>query len=244
MYGFSHQFFSPGKKSIQQTINEQVILGFRKRDFKEIENVFKKYATIERDTSRTHIEKGNLLMALKEFDSILDVSNADIDKEDFLFRSLDRNQDGILSLDEFVQAVQAPSPLDEWADSLPLPQILIDAIPRKAGHDHMRDLGRLSQEDIGCIVEGFAHGLKRLLELEVKKLQDSFTHMDSDARAASKLAVEPCTKYQAESTKLRCGKIEDFYLGMSTRIGDDRAHTCAYPVTDASARNVAQVMRT
>ena len=206
-------------KQVVQVLKEQVDAGFRKRDFKSIESVFKQYAVTDRKTSIAHIEKKNLLIALKEFDAIPDVSNADLCKEDFLFRSLDRNQDGILSLDEFVQAVQAPSPLDEWASSLPLPQILVDAIPRKVGGDHLRDLGLLKPEDINNIADAFAYGVKRVLLEYKERLAESFSQMDKDATSATMQEGEPYTKFQAESRKLRCGNIDDFYLGMSSRIG-------------------------
>jgi hypothetical protein len=158
---------------------------------------------------------------LKEFDVMPEVSEADVCIVDFLFRSLDRNRDGVLTLNEFEQAVQAPLPLEEWADSLPLAQIMTDAIPRLAGHDHLRDLGRLTKDDISNIVEGFAYGMKRLLHDRVQMLAQSFAKMDELAVANAKLVGgrEPSEKFRAEPSKLRCGNIDDFYLGMSSSIG-------------------------
>jgi hypothetical protein len=202
-----------------QTIKEQVDAGFRKRDAKEIKAVFEKYATTDHGSSEKHIRKENLLLALKEFDVTPEVSEADVCIVDFLFSSLDRNRDGVLTLNEFEQAVQAQLPLEQWADSLPLAQILTDAIPRLAGHDHLRDLGRLTKDDI--IVEGFAYGMKRLLHDRVQMLAQSFAKMDELAVANAKLVGgrEPSEKFRAEPSKLRCGNIDDFYLGMSSSIG-------------------------
>ena len=199
-------------------IKEQVDAGFRKRDPNQIDTVFKKYAKIDRKSSICHIEEKNLLMALKEFDVVPDVTQEDLCKQDVLFRSLDRNQDGILVLDEFAQAVQAPMPLDEWASTLPLARILADAMPRKVGKDLLREVGRLTPDEINNVVDGFAYGLRILLKEYVEKLRGSFSLMDEKAAKASGDGDGAYVKFQAE-TKLRCGSIDDFHNGMASRIG-------------------------
>ena len=156
-------------------------------------------------------------MALKEFDAVPDVTQEDLCKEDYLFRSLDRNQDGILAFDEFVLAVKAPMPLDEWASSLPLAQLLADAMPRKAGKDRLREVSRLTEAEIGSIADGFAYGVKRLLNQHVQSLRSSFSTMDQ--AVATRSESDSHLKFQTETTKLRCGNIEDFHNGMSSRIG-------------------------
>ena len=203
-------------RPILDVLKEQVDAGFRRRDEKFIEEVFKKYSTINRATSISHIEKKDLIMALKEFDAFPDVTQEDLCKEDNLFRRLDRNQDGILAFDEFVLAVKASMPLDEWASSLPLAQILADAMPRKAGKDRLREVALLTEAEIESIANGFAYGVKRLLNQHVQGLRSSFSNMD---QAATRSESGSHLKFQTETSKLRCGNIEDFHNGMSSRIG-------------------------
>jgi hypothetical protein len=158
----------------------QVEFGFRRRDDAEIETVFHKYATSSSGPGSVHhIKKDRLLVALKEFDaSIGDITREDVSREDAIFRSLDRNGDGILDLSEFKQAVKTPSALEEWAQSPPLAQLLVDAIPKKVGRDHLRVTSGLTTEDVDEVCDGFSAGLRRILNESVGQLKAAFESMD------------------------------------------------------------------
>jgi hypothetical protein len=203
---------------LKDVIRLQVKRGFRRRDDAEIESVFHKYATSSSGPGSVHhIKKDRLLVALKEFDaSIGDITREDVSREDAIFRSLDRNGDGILDLSEFKQAVKTPSALEEWAQSLPLAQLLVDAIPKKVGRDHLRVTSGLTTEDVDEVCDGFSAGLRRILNESVGQLKAAFESMDRarENPAGGKFRVD------LPPNKLRCGSIEDFHKGLSSRIGD------------------------
>ena len=192
-------------------IQEQVEAGFRRRDPEHIRKVFDAHAE-----GRPFLDTKNLLFALKEFDSAANVTAEDVNNAEFLFKSLDRNHDGIIDYDEFVRAVQTPFPVEEWARRLPLAQLLVDALPRREGCDRLRAVGRLSAEEIAAVTAGFAHGLRRILEEHVAQLKRSFASLDE---AAEKEDNPQACKFRADVPKLRCGRIDDYHKGVLARIG-------------------------
>lgn len=139
-----------------------------------------------------------------------------MNKVDFIFKSLDRNGDGTLDLDEFTRAVQTPFPVEEWARALPLPQLLVDSLPRREGCDRLRAVGHLTDGEITAVVAGFAHGLRRILKEHVSQLQESFGKMD---KAAEQPEHPSACKFRVDIPKLRCGRIDDYHKGVLARIG-------------------------
>ena len=163
------------------------------------------------------MDKDGLLKAMKELDSHNEVTEEDTKRRDLLLRTFDRNKDGLMDLKEFTQAIQAPTPVEDWVRTLPLAQLLVDALPRRADHDSLRTAGQLTQEEIDAVADGFAYGLRRLLKEQVGQLGESFASMDSSPKPEGGAAAS--SKYQFDVPKLRCGSIADFHVGLASRIG-------------------------
>ena len=120
-------------------------------------------------------------------------------------------------MNEFQDAILAScTPLEEWAKSWPLAQLLADSIPRldnDRGHsdDNLTVLGSLNDEQLKLIVRGFAYGLEKMLLMERDKLRRALSTMEesSENRMAEKFEVP----------EMKCGNIEDFFCGLAARIG-------------------------
>jgi hypothetical protein len=201
-----------------ETVKQSIEVGLQRRDVKIIERLFKVHGALDRATSVLYIDKDGLLQAMKELDVHKQVTVEDVRRRDLLFRTFDRNKDGLMDMNEFTQAIQAPTPLEEWARSLPLAQLLADALPRRAEHESLRTAGQLTHEEIDAVADGFAYGLRRLLKEQVGQLCDSFASMDSSSAPESGAAAAS-SKYQFDVPKLRCGSIADFHVGLASRIG-------------------------
>jgi hypothetical protein len=186
---------------------------------KFLEQLYKMHGALDSSTSVLCMDKEGLLQAMKELDTDKNVTPEDVRRRDLLLRTFDRNQDGLLNMAEFVQAIQAPCPLEEWARSLPLAQLLVDALPRRASHDSLRAAGQLTHEEIDAVADGFAHGLRHLLKEQVGQLYESFASMDFSAASRPAGGSLASSKFQFDVPKLRCGSIADFHGGLASRIG-------------------------
>jgi hypothetical protein len=138
------------------------------------------------------------------------------DENEFL-NMLDTDKNGKLELKEFQEAILAScTPLEEWAKSWPLAQLLADSIPRlddAHGHsdDNLKILGRLDDQQLKLAVRGFAYGLERMLLKERDTLRYAMSKMDEhrENKQAEKFEVP----------EMKCGNIENFYDGLAARIG-------------------------
>ena len=218
---------STSVSSLLETVKQSIEAGLQRRDLTYIERLFKMHGALDRATSVLFIDQDGLLQAMKELDTHKQVTDEDVRRRDLLLRTFDRNKDGRLDMNEFTRAMQAPSPLEEWARSLPLAQLLVDALPRRAGHDSLRTAGQLTQEEIDAVADGFAYGLRRLLTERVEQLCESFASMDSSPVPEGGAAAS--SKYQFDVPKLRCGSIADFHVGLASRIGRTPRPRIAWP---------------
>ncbi len=191
--------------------------GIRRRNSQEIARVFTNNADRLGDhevPSSLHLPKDRLLVALKEFSvGSKDVTYEDMENLEFQYNSLDQNGDGKLDLNEFKQAVQSPSHLEEWVRSLNIHQLVADAIPRKEGEDPLVSASKLSRQVISDICAEIVDELHNIISDGVGKLRQSFNMMDS--RDVNKLAE----KFQSKVPMLNCGSMEDFRRGIMAHIG-------------------------
>jgi len=187
-------------------INQKVDSGFRKRNVECLKQVFEKYW--EEDVPV--ISKENLKSALEEFDIFI----KDDEELDEFLETMDTSGDGVLDFEEFKRAVQYPGPIEQWAKTLPLAQLLSNAVPVQEDVDALRAVSRLSSADIELTCTAFAYGLKRIITEHVQSLRSSFEVRDLKAAHPD---------YQAakfEVFTLSCGKIKDFHKGISGRVGE------------------------
>jgi hypothetical protein len=182
--------------------------------------VFKEFAIDEQSIPNIPVSK--LRDALHALDIMVP---AGVDEGDFL-KKLDKDQNGKLELNEFQEAILAScTPLEEWAKSWPLAQLLADSIPRiddENGHcdDNLTILGRLNEQQLKLSVRGFAYGLEKMLLKERDKLLCALSKLEGkENKQAEKFEVH----------EMKCGNIEKFYDGLAARIGiqDLQLHFCA-----------------
>ena len=204
-------FAGADERVLEEIIRAQVDRGIQRRDPQEIKKVFEEFAIDE--NSNRHIPVCRLRDALHALDIMVPGSE---DEHEFL-RKLDTDKNGKLELNEFQDAILAScTPLEEWAKSWPLAQLLADSIPRcdnDRGHsdDNLTVLGSLNDEQLKLIVRGFAYGLEKMLLMERDKLRRALSTMEesSENRMAEKFEVP----------EMKCGNIEDFFCGLAARIG-------------------------
>ncbi len=190
--------------------------GFKRRNFEDIAQVFKKYAIEDSAAPNSfHLPKDKVVVALKEFDlGSKDIRENDVKDLELIFNKLDINSDGKLDFGEFRAAVQSPSLLEEWARSLNVHQLVADAIPRKEGENPLMTASNLSSEDISKIADGVSEALQEILKVEVEKLRASFAKMAE--QDANNLAL----KFQSKAPKMNSGNFEDFHCGLTAHIGN------------------------
>ena len=209
----SSLFLCTDKSIVEEIIKIQIDRGIQRRDQQETAKVFDKYA--ETVGSIRHIPVRNLRSALQELDILLPGKDQDIEQE--IIEKLDANKNGKIERNEFIDAVLAScAPLEEWAKSWQLAQLLADSIPRLddengQSKDHLSILASLSDEHLGLVVSGFAYGLEKILKAECKKLREVLGKLQD--------TIENSKAEKFEVREMRCGKIEHFHEGLAARIG-------------------------
>ena len=142
--------------------------------------------------------------------------------EDLLV-AMDLDENGVLDYEEFKRAVAQPlTQLEQWASMLPLAGLLASSLPISSGQGDqpLRDLSRLSEDQIGAAVEAFRGGLTRLLLDAKTKLRQMFEVADKKAfDAAQDLASGVSAVSKFKTFKMSTGKVADFHHGLSSRVG-------------------------
>ncbi len=105
--------------------------------------------------------------------------------------------------------------------SLPLAEVLFDALPRPRPGDTrhpLRVIAELSPAELALTARGAAVGLERLLRECAGELQRGFRAFDAKLAASKKLRACAARKFEAP-TEMKCGTIDDFHAGLEGRIG-------------------------
>ena len=157
---------------------------------------------------------GTSALNQQQFSSVMEDLGIDLKEEeiDIFFRSMDANNDGFMDLEEFKRAVQSPSTIEQLIKTLPLSQIFADAMPAIKGDDRLRLFCQLTAEQIEGIIQGAIPYIKTIFEDAVAKIKISEDAKDKSRanQGAGKFEVPP---------EMSGGTIEDFYGGLSARIG-------------------------
>ncbi len=109
--------------------------------------------------------------------------------------------------------MQRPTPLEQWAATLPLSNLLACSIPIKKGKDPLRVVCELTKEEYQDVQEVFTVGLRDLFLNHQSLLKASLETMDEKSNSnitASKFAT----------FSMSCGVIDDFHRGLSNRVGN------------------------
>ena len=143
-----------------------------------------------------------------------------------LMAVMDLDENGVLDYEEFKRAVAQPlTQLEQWASMLPLAGLLASSLPISSGHGDqpLRDLSRLSEDQIDAAVEAFRGGLTRLLMDAKTKLRQMFQDADRKAHdAAQDLASGVSVVSKFKTFKMSTGTVADYHDHLSSRIGKFR----------------------
>jgi hypothetical protein len=197
------------EKVLEEMIKAQVDRGIQRRDPQEIKKVFETFAIDEQ--KNRHIPVSKLSDALRALDIMVPGGT---NEHEFLIQ-LDTNKNGKLELNEFQEAILAScTPLEEWAKSWPLAQLLADCIPRYddsgQSEDNITILRRLDDKLLKLVVNGFAHGLEKMLMNERDNLLKALKVEES---------IENKKAEKFEVPEMKCGNIGNFHDGLTGRIG-------------------------
>jgi hypothetical protein len=192
---------------ISRMISSQVDHFFRKRDDAWVHAVFEKHM----DPATKLLPLPHFIAALRE----LDVQTEDREETETLFHSLDLNGDGALGLPEFRRCLAFPSPLVQWAATLPLAPLFASCLPVACHGDAARAMCGLSAANLAAALAAFTDGVRRLVEERLHELRLGFQELDRrEAERASGIGDK------FETSDMACGSIDDFHKGMHDRIGE------------------------
>ena len=180
----------------------QIDNGFRRRNRSVVFEVFQKYCTTSCDEAQ-HIQKDRIQTALNDLD--LDVSVKEVES---LFNEFDSDNSDGLSQEEFCRMLQKLRPVHEWAKSLPIAEVLVDSLPRKANQQQLKVVSELTDDEISVVCMVFARGVERILQESRMSLMQAF-QIEPGAETGSKFNMVPVS----------CGDIDDFHQGLEQRIG-------------------------
>jgi hypothetical protein len=200
---------SPG---LLETLRSQMDTGFRRRRQSFVKEVFVKHKSPDSPQESPGLSKVNLRQALSDLGMYMSASEL---KE--LFCTQDLNDDGWINENEFLMILaNKVGKIQQWASTLPLAALLADCMPSNDGADPVRALSNLRSAEIQAIAACFSEGLVQLLSEEVDKLKRAYEAMERDMEDASQ--NNAATKYAV--SRMSCGDINDFLIGLSGRIGD------------------------
>ena len=131
-----------------------------------------------------------------------------------IFMSRGLNIDAGLDFQEFFSFVNTPSPVEEWVRSLPLSQLVADAMPtedRSHRKDPLRYLSSISPDQLTISCEEIKKYLMKILQEQLAVLRKAFENLDRHVTADSN------KKFQIENMSF--GNVDDFHEGLATRIG-------------------------
>ena len=84
---------------------------------------------------------------------------------------------GFVDAAEFQRAVGRQWAVEGWAKSLPLAEMLADALPNCTGCHRLRAVSVLKQEEIVAIADGYRDGLIQVLNEHVAMLKNAYDAM-------------------------------------------------------------------
>jgi hypothetical protein len=191
----------------KQTLLQQVKDGFYRRNIDNIKRCFEGYKHMAIGVVDAEKRKSLLMESLKPFNRANVHENKSLT---VVLQNLDSKFYEV-SFDEYKQVVSCPTSCESWAQSLPVVQLLADALPKgKTEEAQLKILSCLSDEQIDAVVDVYGCGLKRLLTASRDEIKACFSKAEIENQAASKFEVFTAT----------CGSIADFHQGISGRIGE------------------------
>jgi hypothetical protein len=121
---------------------------------------------------------------------------------------------GSMDLPALTGLLAKPTALRQWAASMPLAELLGDALQRAllGAADPLREASKLAPDVIGLVCVAVRCGLERMLAEQVRALRDGYAMMAAAKtnRAAGKYTV----------ISMSAGTADDYHRGLEGRIGE------------------------
>ena len=183
-------------------IKSQIDAGIKRQDLKVVEEAFHRF---EKDCQV--ITKQQYILLLEEFGLFKTVDDVEA-----LFRSPGVIRDGGLVWEEFKSVALVPSTVEQMIKTLPLSQLIADAMLIEKGKDPLRALSEISPEQVKDSCSVVMPYLEKVLDDAVRRLKVSFELMESleTGKGAGKFEVP---------AEMSAGTVQDFFGGLHARIG-------------------------
>ena len=185
-------------------VRNQITAGLQRRDDKYLNDFYQRWL-LKSHTSG--LKSREFSSALNELGVILDDAECQV-----LFKTMNVKDDGFMDFDGFKRAVHIQSPIEQLIRTLPVTEIIADAMRRDKARDLLRCFSETSTDQIKEICIVLVPFLESVLLDTVEKLKLSFGVLDKSksSKGAAKFEVP-----QAMSA----GTVEDFFGGLASRIG-------------------------
>ena len=200
-------------KNLADEVRTQIKKFFATKD----ERFWKK--TYERHLKgHNQMSRENFRLAFHELGIFLDEEG-----EREVFEGADSDQDQGLDFNEFLTAVKTPSKIEQWTAGLPLSKLVATAfVPiirqSKYKEDPLIALSECSAQVLSLVLGVLKDGLNELLWKHISELKTGYRALKSlnletqGPQATSKFSI-------GDVGTMSCGKINDFYGGLGSRVG-------------------------
>jgi hypothetical protein len=210
--GAQHSENSSGKAGtgdfaeLIERVQANVVGFFNLREKSYVEELFKKHA----NDATNLMTADAMTAALRELGK-----NLIQDEAAAVFESADADENRGLDLQEFIKAINHPSKVQQWVETLPLSSLLAHCLSFKGGDssDPLREVSRLSIHEIRASIQAYCESAEKIVADAVHELKKC--HDAMDALAASSAGN---TKFQ--TPKMSAGSVEEFYQGLLGRVGE------------------------
>jgi hypothetical protein len=187
-----------------EQIDCRIEQGITRRDSSRLEEIFDKH----KDPATNSILKEQFVTILESLGVFPENEPASVDESNY--GSIDH---GAIDFQEFKRAASVSSALERLIRTLPLVEMVADALPKEKGRDPIRLFSEITTIQIQDIFSALLPHLEKLLIDCAKKLKASFDRMDT-VQAEAAMGVN-----KFELIPMSVGKIDDFHQGLSSRVG-------------------------
>jgi hypothetical protein len=204
---------SGDQKELADEVRSQVKKLFTVKD----ERFWKK--TYEKHKEHSQMSKENFRLALHELGIFLDEEG-----EREVFEGADNDQDQALDFNEFLLAVKKPSKVEQWTAGLPLTKLVAAAfVPiirqSKFKDDPLVALSECSTQTLSLVINVLKEGLHELLWKHISELKTGYRAMKNMKLDIQENQAQSKFSSGGEVGVMSCGKINDFYGGLGSRVG-------------------------
>ena len=189
---------------ILEQIDCRIEQGMKRRDDSELKEIFKKH----KDPSTNTVRKEQFDFILESLGVVLENELAPVDESNY-----GATDHGAIDFQEFKRAASVSSELERLIRTLPLAEMVADALPKEKERDPNRLFSEITSKQIQDICTALLPHLTKLLIDCATKLKASFDRMDEVQAEA------PMVLNKFELIPMSVGKIDDFHEGLSSRVG-------------------------